>query len=953
MCTTVAAAMNGMRRCSRHVFVIVALALLLMCIANPSEVSAQQQQGAVTGEAAPSQSLQNGSKPVPSMDASACAKMNSLVDMSYNATSVTTMPLAGEHVYQTEWLENKSDNLIFMLTNQGHLLRSTDRGKSFQEIDQLLLNTIPASLTNGSIIDWSVTGGIGFIEKRKEMPNHLWFSAMAIKDHSMFGFSTRDGGKTFNVVMPPKGYESDPTAFAGAKIDFHPTEADWVLAIAYRANCKPTLFKACPKDAFVTHDFGTTWKNLTANGYANGIHSFEKAFWGYTQVHHQRTITGETLDVTKETILAIVRTDAADIHKKIGQWNSLSKFVSSDTEFVTEHKAHLECANAAFHQSGGGTIFVGVDSACDQVVNDDEKNAGVSSGEAALYVSEDLGLSFQKTCYPVDLSHDRYVVEEGGLGDPILLTIFFGENPLNSQGLFIVGTLFVSDVTYKSIFSLSSLQVLSAQGMPEIQEVHGIQGAYIANIIDDSVSESVGGDPTKMSKTMITLNSGGTWSVIPAPAMDSLGKKIPCAAEGKCSLHLYGKGSWINAKNSNNRVPYVYSTPSAPSIIISNGNVGEFADLTNGDLFISRDAGMSFEMIRHGEWQYEIGDGGSIIVIGKAAGLANEIEVSLNEGKCWISVSLPVPIDIHNINIEPGMTSHVFLIHGEDATGTGQVFFFDAQALGMSVPACGTADYEYFTQSKCVSGKRMSMQRKRRDSICFGEIGRAKQAEGCKPPTDNGDPVDDQCRCVCNRVRDVQCDYGFLPEEANGDFACVDIDKVNPKSAGSGSLVPVRVTAADKCPLLKSGQYVVSATGYRLSAGDQCIGPANAGIFDTDGRGRSLIAPAGPFGPHHGGASGFGRFFVAIILLAAVGSMAYFAWTRFAQSDVSAGETISMHAGTVADSISSGIDWFKDKIGMSNGLKRRRLQENFELLAGDEFGLDIGEDERSMASPLA
>jgi len=54
---------------------------------------------------------------------------------------------------------------------------------------------------------------------------------------------------------------------------------------------------------------------------------------------------------------------------------------------------------------------------------------------------------------------------------------------------------------------------------------------------------------------------------------------------------------------------------------------------------------------------------------------------------------------------------------------------------------------------------------------------------------------------------------------------------------------------------------------------------------------------------------------------------------------------------TFADNISAGIDWVKEKLGMGSTLRRRRLQENFELLAGDEFGLDIGEE--GSASPLS
>ena len=95
-------------------------------------------------------------------------------------------------------------------------------------------------------------------------------------------------------------------------------------------------------------------------------------------------------------------------------------------------------------------------------------------------------------------------------------------------------------------------------------------------------------------------------------------------------------------------MPYVYSDPGSPHIVISNGNVGEY--LTNveseGSLFISRDAGLSWEMLRPMPYIYEIGDSGSIIVIAPSVGFADELEVSFDEGRCWTSVYLDTAIKV-------------------------------------------------------------------------------------------------------------------------------------------------------------------------------------------------------------------------------------------------------------------------------------------------------------------
>ena len=180
--------------------------------------------------------------------------------------------------------------------------------------------------------------------------------------------------------------------------------------------------------------------------------------------------------MTRETIVAIVRTSHADATTRTTSWHGLSKFVSSDTEFTTQHAAHLECANAMFIQEGSGSVYVGVHADCDQVVDDFEKSKALTSAQADLYVSKDLGLSFAKMCYPVDLTEDRFSVLQTSETDPLFLSIFFDQNFLNARGRLSVATLFVADSQYKSVFSLSSAQILAASGFPDIFQIYGATG---------------------------------------------------------------------------------------------------------------------------------------------------------------------------------------------------------------------------------------------------------------------------------------------------------------------------------------------------------------------------------------------------------------------------------------------------------------------------------------------
>ena len=308
---------------------------------------------------------------------------------------------------------------------------------------------------------------------------------------------------------------------------------------------------------------------------------------------------------------------------------------------------------------------------------------------------------------------------------------------------------------------------------------------------------------------------------------------------------------------------------------------------------------------------------------------------------------------VHNINIEPLQTSHVFLVHGMDAKGAGRVFTLDGMMVANgAMPSCSTEDYKYVPQPSCIMGRRLSMQRKRPASLCFGEVGKAKEPMGCKPDVDG--IVDAECRCACERSRDLQCDFGFVPEATNGDFACVEMATAALRS-------PAAAAEPGTCPLIRDRKYVVSRSGYRLSPHDYCVDPTSAGIFDTDGRGRPLHdggGAGGGAGPHRGGGvvAGIARALVAILAVALVGLLLLAAAVRLRASGVgfggAGGGAVQGATMTVADSISAGIDWVKERLGMGSSLRKRRMQENFELLAGDEFGLDIGDEERS-ASPLS
>lgn len=94
--------------------------------------------------------------------------------------------------------------------------------------------------------------------------------------------------------------------------------------------------------------------------------------------------------------------------------------------------------------------------------------------------------------------------------------------------------------------------------------------------------------------------------------------------------------------------------------MLATGNLGK--RLTENEspknLYISRDGGTKWRSVKPGQWIYEIGDHGSLIVVAKKNEPTEELEFSLDEGLTWHTVRISEkPILVHNIIIEPRSVS--------------------------------------------------------------------------------------------------------------------------------------------------------------------------------------------------------------------------------------------------------------------------------------------------------
>ena len=113
--------------------------------------------------------------------------------------------------------------------------------------------------------------------------------------------------------------------------------------------------------------------------------------------------------------------------------------------------------------------------------------------------------------------------------------------------------------------------------------------------------------------------------------------------------------------------PPVYSTQSAVGLILATGNTGSKLSDQDRDksLYISRDGGIEWKLSKTGNWIYEIGDHGAIIVIARKNSPTKTLQFSLDEGITWQSFNIADDyIIVENIIIEPKSISAQFLVHG-------------------------------------------------------------------------------------------------------------------------------------------------------------------------------------------------------------------------------------------------------------------------------------------------
>jgi len=314
-------------------------------------------------------------------------------------------------------------------------------------------------------------------------------------------------------------------------------------------------------------------------------------------------------------------------------------------------------------------------------------------------------------------------------------------------------------------------------GFVDFEKIQGIQGIVLVNTVanwEDVLDKNA---PKKLI-SQISFDDGRTFQDLKA---------------GTKKLHLH---SVTNAQNSGK----VFSSL-APGLAMGIGNTGDYLHkYTEGDLYVSDDAGEKWNMALKGAHKYEFGDSGSVLLAVYEDPENDKMMYSLNHGKDWTQFELDTMIRAQLLTTIPDSTSLKFILMA--TTGSPDHFkhwIYSIDFENLELRKCKTKDFEdWYARADangkptCIMGHTQTFRRRKADANCFVD-------EEFKDPM----PINDNEDCECTPL-DFECDSGF--ERSKDRKECIPTG-------------PIEVPEG-KCK--DSSDTYMGRSGFRLIPGNDC-----------------------------------------------------------------------------------------------------------------------------------
>ena len=265
------------------------------------------------------------------------------------------------------------------------------------------------------------------------------------------------------------------------------------------------------------------------------------------------------------------------------------------------------------------------------------------------------------------------------------------------------------------------------RGYVDFEKMLGLEGVILVNQVANMEEADKGA--SKKLKTMITHNDGAQWAPIRAPSNDAEGHEFECDTSNpqRCSLHLH---SYTERRDPR----ATFSSPSAIGLMMGVGNVGEYLGRkAEADTFITRDGGVEWHAVMKGNYMWEYGDQGSIIVIVKEDIATRSVFYTLNEGIDWIEYPFSdTDFAVGAISTVPSDKSRNFILWGKESGSDSSIATVNLDFTGLTDEQCKldeqdpeAGDYYLWEpkhptqEDNCLFGHVAQYHRKRLESECY------------------------------------------------------------------------------------------------------------------------------------------------------------------------------------------------------------------------------------------
>ncbi|KAJ5489553.1 Vacuolar protein sorting/targeting protein 10 [Penicillium diatomitis] len=354
-------------------------------------------------------------------------------------------------------------------------------------------------------------------------------------------------------------------------------------------------------------------------------------------------------------------------------------------------------------------------------------------------------------------------------------------------------------------------------GFVDFEKVSNIQGIVIVNTVKNWEEVEKSEKTEKKLVSGISFDDGRTFQ--------------PLKSDGE-KLHLHSMTSYDQL----NELPvgHMFSSP-APGIVMGVGNTGEhLKKYSDGDLYVSDDAGLTWRRALKGPHQFAFGDQGGVIIAISDDGKTDKVKYSLNHGKDWEDdIELEHKIKPVSIITTPEATSLKFLIVGV-SSDKKKAIISSIDFDGLHERKCDKDDLESWwalldedRKPKCLMGHKQKFTRRKADAECFIKEDKLDA------------PIFEPCDCTKD---DFECDYNFKRNEKN---ECVP----------AVPLTPPPGECKDKSDKYKG------PSGWRLIPGNNCNRVDGHNYDDKIERSceDTVGAPSGGGGGSGGGSKGDGK----------------------------------------------------------------------------------------------